>query len=419
MLIGLIQKSKTLLCLLAVILLHTAAARAQDTTTADGLYEAARKAAFDEKDFSGAIRLCKKALVTAPAYTDIVIFTGRLYTWQKQPDSARRYLQSALKQAPTSEDAYSALTDLEFWNKNNDSALSVVNRGTAIYPASPELLIRKAKVLSELKQYKEALVVIDTLLAIDNGNAEARALGYTIRDYSSKNKIGIRYDHAYFDKQFPDPWDMVSIEYVRMTKAGPFIGRINYANRFKMSGLQYEVEAYPHISRTFYGFINLGFSDTTGIFPRWSGGASLFANLPAAFEAEAGIRYLYFTKGIVIYTANVGKYYKSFQFGLRTYLVPTLNVSQAYIAQVRYYFGNADDYVNLSGGWGIAPDDSRVNVQLNSSYQLRSNTAELRVSHAFRKLHVFSINAFLLNQEFRPSVTGNQVQFGIGYTRHF
>lgn len=406
------------LFILAVLLAISLALRAQDTT-ADGLYASARKAAFEDKNNPQAILLCKKALLIAPNYTDIVVFLGRLYTWEKKPDSARVYMQEALQQIPGAEDTYSAYTDLEFWNKNNDTALAIVQKGLSYHPASVELLLRKAKILNEKKDFSASLSVIDSILTLDKGNAEARALGYEIRDYTSKNKIGIRYDHAYFDKQFPDPWDMVSIEYDRLTKAGAFIARINYANRFKMSGYQYELEAYPRISKTFYAFGNIGHSDTMGIFPHWSGGGSLFANLPKAFEAELGFRYLYFHSGILIYTADIGKYYKSFQFGIRTYLVPTLNISQAYFGEVRYYFGGASDFVGLSGGWGIAPDDARVNVQFNTSFLLKSYSSELKLSHTIKKFNVLTLNVLLLNQEFMPHLTGNQLQGGIGYVRRF
>jgi YaiO family outer membrane protein len=82
-----------------------------------------------------------------------------------------------------------------------------------------------------------------------------------------------------------------------------------------MDGLQYELESYPRFSKTFYAYANIGYSDNVGVFPKWKAGASLYANLPKAFEAELGIRYLYFNSAAYIYTLYIGKYYKSFLFG--------------------------------------------------------------------------------------------------------
>jgi len=45
-----------------------------DTTSSDGLFQAARTAAFDQKDYPLAKRYCLKALERSPNYADIRIF---------------------------------------------------------------------------------------------------------------------------------------------------------------------------------------------------------------------------------------------------------------------------------------------------------------------------------------------------------
>jgi YaiO family outer membrane protein len=124
-------------------------------------------------------------------------------------------------------------------------------------------------------------------------------------------------------------------DYTRTTGIGSVTGRVNYANRFKNNGLQYELEAYPHISKTFYSYVSVGYSDSIGVFPHWRGGFSLYANLPKSFEGELGMRYLQFSGDpTFIYTAYLGKYYKSWLFSARTYVTPgtftkTLSASYA------------------------------------------------------------------------------------------
>jgi hypothetical protein len=53
---------------------------ALDTSSSDGLFQAARSAAFDQKDYPLAKRYCFKALEKSPNYADIRIYLGRLYT---------------------------------------------------------------------------------------------------------------------------------------------------------------------------------------------------------------------------------------------------------------------------------------------------------------------------------------------------
>ncbi|UTX49583.1 tetratricopeptide repeat protein [Chryseobacterium sp. MA9] len=55
----------------------------QQNLTADELFVKARNTAFEQKDYTTSIALAKEALEKAPNYTDISVFLGRLYTWNK------------------------------------------------------------------------------------------------------------------------------------------------------------------------------------------------------------------------------------------------------------------------------------------------------------------------------------------------
>lgn len=357
--------------------------------SADSLFHLARISAFEGHDHGKAIQYCRLALVKSPGYVEILNFLGRVYTWDHQLDSARRTLLLALEKDPQNEESLEALTDLEYWNDHPAQALVYCERGLQFHPGSASLLQKRAKIL--------------------------RA-GYQ----ATKNQLGIYYDYVYFDKQFNDPWHLLSIDYKRQMKFGPLIGRINYANRFRNSGLQGELDAYPHISRTFYSYLNIGYSHDVGVFPKYRGGFSLYANLPKSFEGEAGVRYLFFSDATWIYTGSLGKYYKNFWFNLRTYLTPgNASISQSYTFTTRYYYGDADDYYSLGIGTGISPDDRNNNVQLNDVYRLRSNKIMGGYYHSIKKSNVLFINLTVINQEYLPKTHGNQVDAGIGYQKRF
>jgi YaiO family outer membrane protein len=393
----------------------------QDTSTPDGLFQAARKAAFDDKNYGRAIELSKKALLLSPNYADIRIFLGRVYTWSNQYDSARAAFQYVLNSSPDHEDAAAAYTDLEYWNNNNDVALKVVNNGLQHHPNSESLLIRKAKILFALRRYKESAAAVNTILQVNKGNTEARALAERIKEAVAMNSIGISYSYTSFDKQFADPWHLVSIDYGRQTKLGSFSLRLNYGNRFKQSGTQYEVDMYPRISKVVSTYVSVGYSGDESVFPKYRAGFSLYLNLPKSFEAEIGTRYLYFSDPTWIYTLYLGKYYKNFLFGARTYLTPSSNnISQSYNLVARYYYsGNADDYLNFTIGTGVSPDERPAALLLNSSYKLASNKVSLSAKKSFGSLNVFGLSAGWANQEYQPKTRGNQVDLGISYQRRF
>src|ERR1700722_2724316 len=102
-----------LLVLVAFFLALSLFAKAQTT---DELFKDARHAAYDTKDYAMAKQLALQALQRSPAYAEIAVFLGRLYTWDKQFDSARFYFSKVLEQGPGNEDASVAFADLEYWS---------------------------------------------------------------------------------------------------------------------------------------------------------------------------------------------------------------------------------------------------------------------------------------------------------------
>lgn len=391
---------------------------AQDTTSIDGLMSAARLAAYKTKSNAEAIRLANKALALKPANPEVLTFIGRTWSWMGNRDSSVSYLNKAIALNSEMEDAYVALVDVYFWNKCNEEALARDSVGLQHFPASRELRLRKAKILAAMARYKLALAVADTMKNEHDTDREIRGVILDIKDMFYHNKISVKLDYAHFDKQFPDDWRFGSIEYVKGGKKAAYVARVNWADRFGKQGLLYEVDAYPKLSRKFYMYANLGYSPDVGIFPKWRSGLSLYSNLPHAFEAEAGIRYLYYTSNAFFYTLYLGKYYKSFLFGGRAYLAPSSNgFSRAYVGTARYYFGGVNDYINLTVATGVSPDDRRYNLLVNSSNKLSSEMAELIFRKAIRRLNVISLNVSVYKQEYFPGLIGHQYQAGIGYTR--
>ncbi|MBU0695158.1 MAG: YaiO family outer membrane beta-barrel protein [Bacteroidetes bacterium] len=382
----------------------------------------ARKLAFEDKNYTAAIALTKKALIKSPDYTDIEIFLGRLYTFSDKIDSARVMFKEAVRKNPTYEDTYLAYGNLENWNDQSVKALEIVDTGLSYHPKSESLLILKAKILKSLNRYPEANSVLTQTLKLYPKSTEARSLSQSVAYLSSNNTISLGYSQTNFDKQFDDPWRFGNISYGRQTKLGSIITRYNYANRFKTNGSQVEVDLYPKISQLFYAYVSGGYSNTVGVFPKYRSGFSLYSNLPASFEAEVGLRTLSFDKTTVIYTASVGKYYKNYWFNLRTYLTPSNNsVSQSFSLNVRYYTGGQDDYLSFGIGTGISPDNRSNNVQFDARnpYKLKSNNASFGYYKSIKRTTLISLSFSYENQEYLPQTRGNQFAIGLGLSKRF
>ncbi|WP_312285632.1 YaiO family outer membrane beta-barrel protein [Chryseobacterium gleum] len=391
----------------------------QQNLTADELFAKARTTAFEQKDYTTSIALAKEALEKAPNYTDISVFLGRLYTWNKDLPAARAVFEDLGKRGVQDEDYFLAYASLEYWNDQNTKAIEIIDKGLSYHPKSEALLLLKAKVYFGMDHYEEADQAVKTLLSINPKNTEARALAVRINDLSSKNAVGIVYNYSHFDKQFDDDWHIVGVSYKRVTPIGSVILRGNYANKFAQGGTQIELEAYPRLSKMFYLYVGGGYSGDVGLFPKYRTGVSLNANLPHSFEAELGYRQLYFSNSIWMYTAAVGKYYKNFWFNLRTYITPdSKNISHSYTATVRYYTKSAQDYLAFQIGTGISPEENRNNLLENETFKLKTFKIGAEYNFSYRT-NLFSVGTMYYNQEFRPGEKGNQFDITLGYTRKF
>jgi YaiO family outer membrane protein len=325
-----------------------------------------------------------------------------------------------IDQDPSSEDGVSAFADLEFWHGNSVRALQLCESGLKHHPASIELLIKKSRILIDLERYIEANLALQEVISLDFKNTEARALAARIRENVAKNKAGIQYDFIYFDKQFNDPWHLVSARYGRQTRMGSIAANINYASRFKSSGVQFEVDAYPRISNRFYTYVSGAYSPDQGVFPSYRAGFSLYANLPQSFEADAGFRYLNFGDGTWTYTGSVGKYIRNYWLNVRGYVTPgNKNLSQSYTLTGRYYFGGPEDYLTLALGSGISPDDRSNILQLKGNSTLQSQKITAGYRNAFHTFYVLAINAGITRQEYLKDKTGTQLETSIGFHVRF
>ena len=392
----------------------------QENLSSDELFQKARTAAFEQKDYPASIALAQQALEQAPGYTDISVFLGRLYTWSGDTEAARKVFTDLSEKNVQDEDFFLAYASMEYWNDQNSKAAEILDQGLAYHPQSEPLLLLKAKAETADRNYEAADHTVTKLLAINPKNTEAREVAVKIYDLNAKNAVGITYSFSHFDKQFEDDWHMVGVSYKRATPIGSVILKGNYANKFNRDGTQLEIEAYPRLSDTFYLYLGAGYSGDVGIFPKYRTGVSLNANLPKSFEAEIGYRQLYFTDNIWLYTAAVGKYYKNFWFNLRTYITPDdNNISHSYTGTVRYYTKGAADYLAFQIGTGISPEESLNSLLGTESYKLKTFKLGAEYNFSVQKTNLFSVSAMYYNQEFRPNVKGNQFDISLGYTKKF
>jgi len=386
---------------------------AQNQLTVDELFENARDIAFEQKDRVAAREICYQILKRSPGYTDVSVFLARLYTWDDMNDSARAVFKRIFSNDSTNQDAINAAIDLEYWNDNPQVALKYCNLGLRNYPNSEDFLLKKAKVLSDLKKYDEAFSTIEILLEINQSNEDARNFAERLKEEVRINAITIKYSYERFSEIF-SPWHLGYIAYSRRTPIGTTILRINYGNRFETNGVQYEIDMYPRFADGFYAYMNFGYSNSD-IFPETRYGASLYYSLPLSFEIEGGFRLLKYSSDVWIYTASLGKYYSSFWFSLRTYITPQVHLSShSYSLIVRYYLSGADNYISLYGSTGISPNPGSIDNQNN---WLNSNKIGAEYQTKLSTMIIIDVSADYSSDERRPGsfISGTTFDMSLKY----
>jgi YaiO family outer membrane protein len=391
------------LMLMLVLIALYAQAQSWKQLNVDELFVKARKEAF-EGNREEARAMLQEILDRSPEYFEVRIFLARTYAWDQQRDKAHEELTKVLAKAPTNEDTLSALCDVEMWDEQYNQALATANLGLQHHPNAEDFLYKKAVILSELNQKKEASATIDRLLEINPAHVKANQLKLNLNAAAMKYTAGVIYSADVFSRTF-NPAHYLSAQLAREFSWGSAIVRMNYSNRFQSSGVQPEIDLYPRIANGVYAYLNYGYA-TSALFPNHRFGAEVYSKLPKSFEASAGMRYLNFGSGstVAIYTGSIGWYVKDYWLSFRPYITPgNTGTSFSSSLSLRRYFQDGDNYIGFTSGFGFSPDDRKIQssngLSTDGIYLLRSQRFGLMWQKTFAHQVFLSINVNVSRQE--------------------
>jgi len=285
-------------------------------------------------------------LTKYPDYSDVRSLLASTYSWDGRYDLARDQFNRITSQERQNKEVWVAAIKNEIYSEDYYIALGLSNKALTYLKDDDDIQDLRRKVLENL--YEDMKTAMDTAVS-------------TVKKYTEpeikRNNISMTNSFEVFDAVY-GPMVYSSFAYSRKTKAGSVIPRINYANRFETHGLQYELDLYPKFSKTFYAYLNYGFSSAP-IFPGHRVGAEFYANLPKAIETSLGVRYLDFrTTKATVYTGSVGLYRGNYYFSVRSYVTPQDfgNVSVSGGLLVRRYLKDANNYLGINMGMGYSPE---------------------------------------------------------------
>ncbi|WP_088341163.1 YaiO family outer membrane beta-barrel protein [Robiginitalea sediminis] len=332
---------------LVCLLPHTSPA--QDTPApydADLALSSARELAFNGQ-YEPARKALKQILADYPKYSDVENLLASTYSWDGDYEQARRHFNRVISRDRGSVEGWLGAIRNERNAGNPSLALGLANKALSFLGSNPDIEQLREEIRTGATQSRgEATGEPSNFIALENA-LEA------------------------FDQGF-DPMVYGTIEYQRNTKWGKLIPRINYSHRFQTHGVQWELDAYPRLSKKFYAYLNYGYSNAP-TYPEHRVGAEVYANAGKGHELSAGMRYLGFeAQKATLLTGSYGLYRGNYYLSFRPYVSLFRDRDPGFSGEFlgRRYLKNEHHYLGLRANYGFNPELQ----QLYSGTQLLAET---------------------------------------------
>ncbi len=294
-------------------------------------------------------------LAEHPADMDYLVFKARILCWRKDFDGAEGLFRRALELSPRSADALAGLADLASWKGELDASLVYCRQALDLDPNHAGALFRVGTVLLWQGNYGRARGYLDRAVELEPRSKDfARALGNAAPLFARRTEVWLTGRNEHWSDGRPDYSDL-GLSFL----LDPFAGRAKFvvkANRSWRAGGhddQLGLEAYPHLWKGAYGYLDLSVSPKADFAPVSSFHLEVYQSLLARFEVSLGARRLNFPgRGVSIYAASAAGYFGRFYSSLRFYSADHATGTEfTWMAHLRRYFaGDSFAWAGLGHG---------------------------------------------------------------------
>jgi YaiO family outer membrane protein len=140
------------------------------------------------------------------------------------------------------------------------------------------------------------------------------------------------------------------------------------ARRFSLTDHAFALDGYADAWSRAYLNLRCQYSPNATLYPRQAYRAELFQGIGRGWEPSLSYDHMSFTStNVDMYGVGLGKYVGNWYLRWRTLFIPSTTLGVSHRAVARYYLsGNADDYVELNGGFSrgseLLPHSVLINV---------------------------------------------------------
>jgi len=187
-----------LLCTIfvCVLLVLLAASLSAAQTTED--WQSRVRDEVEHQHLDAALTRVEQRLADAPDDFEAHGWRGRLLAWKGRWTDGEAEFKLVLDKFPDDTEILTALADVLLWQQNYPESLRVLDHARATSPADPEILSRRARVLSLLGRTSEARSEYRQILQLDSHNTDATTALAGLRE-NTKHELRVGEDVDFFN----------------------------------------------------------------------------------------------------------------------------------------------------------------------------------------------------------------------------
>jgi YaiO family outer membrane protein len=274
-----------------------------------------------------------------------------------------------------------------------------------VIPDDRDLLYKRARAYSKMREEKEAVASLDRILSNNAGDKKALEYKHRLSLMQDDNSFGVGLTTDHFSDVY-DSRQFYHFQVGKTTKYGSIIGTVNYSPAFGENNFQYELDMYPRISDGLYCYLNYGYSVSTA-YPKHRFGGEIYKSLPHSLESSIGTRILKYGDGdnVFIYTGSLGLYNGNYYLSLRPYITPgDVGVSKSGSLTIRRYGSSANKYLFFRLSMGYSPESRSLSTGLTGPgdkdyFYLKSQSAAIGYNFILRDIYIWKPQFKISHQE--------------------
>ena len=318
-----------------------------------------------------AIALYTDLLARYPGDADLLLGRGRAYAWSGRWADAEADLRAVVADHPAYADAWSALGDVYLWSDRPAQAADAYARWGEVAPQDPAAMVALGRAQRAAGNRDAARV------AFQAAGARGLAAEDVARDLATLEppppqdpdvvvpagyhwSLRVGAEHTWFDPSRA-AWNDEVVTLRRHFPRGSLALEMLHADRFGSSDTAWALDAYAPLWQRAYANFRYQHGPQGGLFAERSWRAEVFQGVGSGWELSASYDRLEFANSDVdMYGVGVGRYVGNWYLRYRALRVPGIGEgSLSHRGLARYYYaGNADDYVEVTGGTGRSVDSA-------------------------------------------------------------